>query len=148
MGSYGIGVGRLMAGAAEEHHDDDGLMWPVSIAPYHVYLVRINDTGDPTPGQRAEELYEALTGAGIEVLYDDRDERPGVKFKDADLIGLPVRLTVSKRSLEAGGVEYKLRSSKDKRIVPIDLVAGEIKKALGELQDALDATVVPVPYDE
>ena len=146
MGSYGIGVGRLMASAAEEHHDKDGIIWPVTIAPYHVYLVQINDTEDPAPVQKAEELYAGLTDAGIEVLFDDRDERPGVKFKDADLIGLPIRLTVSKRSLLAGGVEYKLRTESDKSILSLDGIIPEVKRALADLKAEIDSRIGSVEY--
>jgi prolyl-tRNA synthetase len=104
MGSYGIGVGRLLACVAEEHHDEQGLIWPISVAPYQVYVVALQGSEEA-----AERLYAGLQAASVEALYDDRDERAGVKFNDADLIGIPIRLTVSKRSLEAGGVELKLR---------------------------------------
>ena len=104
MGSYGIGVGRLLASVAEEHHDEAGLVWPASIAPYTVHLVALKG------GQEAaDSIHDELEAAGIDVLYDDRGESAGVTFNDADLLGFPIRLTVSKRSLEAGGVETKLR---------------------------------------
>lgn len=141
MGSYGIGVGRLLACAAEAHHDDDGLIWPVSIAPYAVHLVML-----PGGEDAAERLYADLQAAGIDTLYDDRDERAGVKFKDADLIGLPVRLTVGERSLQSGGVELKRRDQKDRRIVALGSAAGETQAELAALQAALDAAVVEVPY--
>ena len=89
MGSYGIGVGRLLACIAEEHHDEDGLVWPVSIAPYHVHLVAAEVE------EKSDGLYEALRSLGVEVLYDDRRESLGAKFKDADLIGIPLRLTLT-----------------------------------------------------
>ncbi|MBN2049918.1 MAG: proline--tRNA ligase [Spirochaetales bacterium] len=146
MGSYGIGVGRLMAAVAEEHHDKDGLIWPVSIAPYQVYLIRINDTQDDLPCEKADGLYEELLEQSLEVLYDDRDERPGVKFKDADLIGLPIRLTVSKRSLEAGGVEFSVRGTGEKRVVPLEKVLEEVKETLFTLFQELQAKVVPQEY--
>jgi prolyl-tRNA synthetase len=123
MGSYGIGSGRLMACIVEAHHDDDGLIWPVSVAPYQVHLLALvgkerpqgaNIQGDEasiTPQEIADRLYQEFITAGIEVLYDDRDESPGVKFKDADLIGLPVRVTISERSLKSGGIEFKIRTS-------------------------------------
>lgn len=119
MGSYGIGLGRLLACIAEEHHDTKGLCWPVSVAPCPVHLISLpakNETGDPA----AEELYRALAKEGLEVLFDDRNESPGVKFTDADLIGLPVRLVVSARSLKAGGIEFKKRVESESRIVAID----------------------------
>jgi len=146
MGSYGIGVGRLMASAAEEHHDEDGLIWPISIAPYHVYLICINDTADPAPGEKADELYKMLTDARIEVLYDDRDERPGVKFKDADLIGIPIRLTVSRKSILAGGVEYKLRTEREKSIIPFEKILNKIDTSMAMLQAELDSKLGPVEY--
>ncbi len=115
MGSYGIGSGRLLACIAEEHHDEFGLIWPVTIAPYHVHLV-----GMPGAEAEAENLYAALWAAGIETLYDDRADTAGVKFNDADLIGLPIRLTLGKRSLKEGGVEFKRRDRAEKNIVPLD----------------------------
>lgn len=141
MGSYGIGVGRLLACVAEEHHDEDGLIWPVSIAPYQVHLVML-----PGGEDAADRLYKDLQKAGIEVLYDERDERAGVKFKDADLIGLPVRLTVGERSLQSGGVELKRRDMKERRIVSLESAVAETQAELAALQAALDAAVVEVPY--
>jgi prolyl-tRNA synthetase len=141
MGSYGIGVGRLLACVAEAHHDEDGLNWPLSIAPYHVHLVML-----PGGEDTAERLYAALQAAGIDVLYDERDERAGVKFKDADLIGLPVRLTVGERSLQSGGVELKRRDLKERRIVALGSTVSETQAELAKLQAALDARVVEVPY--
>ena len=118
MGSYGIGVGRLLACVAEAHHDEYGLMLPISIAPYQVHLVGLLD-GTPSVSETAEAVYEGLQRAGFEVLFDDRQERPGVKFNDADLIGCPLRLTISKKSLEAGGVEFKRRDRREKTHSPI-----------------------------
>ena len=119
MGSYGIGVGRLLACIAEEHHDEHGLMWPASVAPYYVHLVSLR-SADGSVEQTAERVYRALWAAGVETLWDDRDERPGVKFNDADLIGLPVRVTVGERTLKAGGVEVKRRGEKESRVVATD----------------------------
>ena len=108
MGSYGIGVGRLLACVAEEHHDERGLCWPASVAPYPAHLVLLGGkTGQPE--SQAEQLYNSLFTAGLEPLFDDRPESPGVKFNDADLIGIPLRLTVGERSLKNGGVEVKPR---------------------------------------
>ena len=130
MGSYGIGVGRLLACVAEEHHDEHGLIWPVTVAPYQVHLVLLRGKSTPQAEETAEKLYADLQAAGVEVLYDDRDESPGVKFNDADLIGLPIRLTVSERALGQGGVEMKLRQSTEKTIIPL----GEaIRGSSGEL---------------
>ncbi|NMC55572.1 MAG: proline--tRNA ligase [Chloroflexi bacterium] len=141
MGSYGIGVGRLMACAAEEHHDEYGLIWPISIAPYQVHLVSIfgNDAD-------ADSVYQRLTAAGIEVLYDDRNERPGVKFNDADLIGIPLRVTVSQRSLEAGGLEFKRRADKDKTILPLEGLEERLRAEIAALQAEIDRGVVEVTY--
>src|SRR6266567_360151 len=108
MGCYGIGVGRIMATVVEQSHDEKGIIWPFSIAPYHVALVGL-DLEQEENRHAAEQLYADLNSAGIEVLYDDRAETAGVKFNDADLIGLPIRAVVSKRSLKNGGIELKLR---------------------------------------
>jgi prolyl-tRNA synthetase len=110
MGSYGIGVGRLLACIAEEHHDERGLCWPASVAPYPAHLVLLAGKSG-RPEAQAEELYNNLVAAGLEPLFDDRLESPGVKFMDADLIGVPLRLTVGERSLKNGGVEVKPRDS-------------------------------------
>lgn len=129
MGSYGIGVGRLLACIAEEHHDEKGLCWPVSVAPLPVHLVALAGRALEV-GEKAEALYASLCQAGLEPLYDDRVESPGVKFADADLIGLPVRVTVSERSLKAGGVELKSRTSEEAFIVPFDGSAEAIRAKL------------------
>ena len=129
MGCYGIGVGRLLAAAVEANHDDAGMMLPRAIAPYEVYLVVLNMEDEETR-KKADSLYETLVQRGVEVLYDDRDEPPGVKFNDADLIGLPLRAVVSRRSLRAGGVELKTRADDSTRVVVFDTAAGEIDRAL------------------
>ncbi len=112
MGCYGIGVSRTLAAIVEQHHDENGIIWPVSVAPYHV-IVSIVNMKDESQVKTGEKIYEALNAEGIEVLLDDRDERAGVKFKDADIMGIPVRITVGKRA-EEGIVEYKLRKDADK----------------------------------
>ncbi len=120
MGCYGIGVSRLVATAVEQHHDDNGIEWPMSIAPYHVELVTLARDGEVVDVARA--LYASLEAAGIDVLWDDRDERPGVKFKDADLIGVPIRVTIGTKGLAAGAVELKWRTEKDPKkaqLVPV-----------------------------
>ncbi len=147
MGSYGIGSGRLLACVAEAHHDADGLRWPVTVAPYHVQLVGLPDASGAAQ-REAEALYVSLPAAGVEVLYDDRDERPGVKFKDADLIGLPVRLTVSERSLKQGGVELKRRDRAERVIVPLAEVQARVQSELAALRAEIAARVVPVTYPE
>ncbi len=119
MGCYGMGVGRIMAAMVEQSHDEKGIIWPFSIAPYHVALIGLDlDKGETAA--TAEQLYADLSAAGVEVLFDDRAETAGVKFNDADLLGLPLRAVVSKRSLKNGGIELKLRTQKESRIVPLD----------------------------
>ncbi|MEX2245384.1 MAG: proline--tRNA ligase [Dehalococcoidia bacterium] len=130
MGCYGIGVGRVFAGAIEANHDERGIIWPPELAPYHVYLVGL---GLDKPGVResAEQVYQQLQDAGLDVLYDDREEgSAGVKFNDADLLGMPVRVTVSPRSIEGGGAEVKQRTEKDARIVGLEGVADAAKQLL------------------
>jgi len=118
MGTYGIGVGRTMASAVEQHHDADGIVWPLSLAPFEIALVSLNPT-EETTRTAADALYVGLVAAGLEVFYDDRDERPGVKFKDADLIGFPIRVNVGGRGLKDGKVEVVLRRDKSVRQVPV-----------------------------
>jgi prolyl-tRNA synthetase len=129
MGSYGIGVGRLFACIAEEHHDDRGLLWPPAIAPFTVHVCALGPEGLAA----ADGIVESLEAAGIDVLLDDRGERPGVQFTDAELIGCPIRLTVSKRSLEAGGIEVSLRAdaSGGREIVPNETAAEWVTSHLG-----------------
>ncbi len=127
MGSYGIGLDRLMAVVVELHHDKDGIIWPDSVAPYQVHLVHIGKEGDGTKA-RAEALYEQLLAAGVEVLYDDRDGLgAGVKFKDADLIGIPWRVTLSARSIAQGGVEVKRRSESERQNLTEDQLLALLK---------------------
>jgi prolyl-tRNA synthetase len=143
MGSYGIGSGRLLACVAEEHHDDKGLIWPMSVAPFDVHLVALRGGQE-----QADALYSQLQQAGFEVLYDEREESPGVKFNDADLIGLPIRLTVSERSLKEGGVELKLRSAAEKSIVKPESVVSEISHLKEKLLAELREKVVTIPFEE
>ena len=117
------------------------MIWPIAVAPFHIALVALRG-GE----EQADQIYRELTEAGFEVLLDDRDETPGVKFADADLIGLPVRLTVSKRSLEKGGVELKLRRDTDSRVIPLDGVVGEVQAVISSLRDEISAMVVEVPF--
>jgi len=133
MGCYGIGVGRLMASVIENSHDDFGPVWPKEITPFHVQLVNIGQEADVVAA--CEGLKADLEAAGFEVLFDDRDERPGVKFKDADLWGIPVRVAVGKKTLAAEGgaaVEWKLRSEKDFTLVPVGDVAAKLKEWYGK----------------
>jgi prolyl-tRNA synthetase len=108
MGCYGIGLGRLMATIIEVHHDDNGMIWPAAVAPYQVHLVRLGDEAEVAAA--ADKAYEELQQAGWEVLYDDREASAGVKLKDADLLGLPLRLVISQKTLAAGKIEWKLRA--------------------------------------
>lgn len=118
MGCYGIGVTRTLAAVVEQHHDEQGIIWPMSVAPYHV-IVTLVSPKDEIQVKAAEDIYEKLLAAGIEVLLDDRAERPGVKFKDADLLGIPVRITVGRGAVN-GQVEYKLRRDKDKEEISFE----------------------------
>ena len=130
MGCYGLGIGRTVAAAIEQNHDDDGISWPLQLTPFTVLLASLNPSRDERVAPACEELHEQLESAGIDVLYDDRDERPGVKFKDADLLGFPVRIVVGGRSLDQGGVEFSLRADRESRIVPVDQVAAEIQQLI------------------
>ncbi|MDP3920213.1 MAG: proline--tRNA ligase [Candidatus Omnitrophota bacterium] len=119
MGCYGIGVNRILAAVIEEHHDESGIKWPKSIAPFEFEIITVNQ-GDETIVAAAEKIYRELSDAGREVLYDDRDERAGVKFKDADLIGIPMRIVIGERNLKEGNVEVKDRLSGESRVIPLD----------------------------
>jgi len=129
MGCYGIGLGRLLAAAVEQNHDDKGIIWPLPIAPYQVYLCPLYRDGSPV-ADVAEKLYADLQAAGLEVLFDDREESPGIKFNDADLLGIPLRLTVSPRTLEKNSVELKRRSEKESALVPLDEVTARLKELI------------------
>jgi prolyl-tRNA synthetase len=119
MGCYGIGLGRLLAGVVEHNHDDKGIIWPLSITPYHIYLCPLYREGSKV-SEVAEKLYAELMDQGLEVLFDDREESPGVKFNDADLLGIPYRVTVSPRTLEKNSVELKKRSEKESQLLPLE----------------------------
>jgi prolyl-tRNA synthetase len=127
MGSYGIGVGRNVACIVEAHHDDKGIIWPAEVAPYAAHLVAIGAARDPQVGEIAERLHELSIEAGGEILYDDRDESPGVKFTDAELLGMPWILTVSPRSIAAGGVEVTERATGERSTRPIAEVEALIR---------------------
>jgi prolyl-tRNA synthetase len=148
MGSYGIGVGRLMACIAEEHHDEYGLVWPISVAPYPVHLVVLAGKGSNETLETAEKLYADLQFEGIDTLYDDRAESPGVKFNDADLIGLPIRLTVSERALKAGGVELKRRDLAEREVIPFDQVLPRLKVEIAALQSQIDQSIITMNLEE
>jgi prolyl-tRNA synthetase len=119
MGSYGIGVSRLVGALIEANHDDAGIIWPVPVAPFRVGLINLR-AGDPKCAAAADELYGKLSAAGVEVLYDDRDESPGAKFATMDLIGLPWQLVVGPRGVAAGTLEVKNRRSGERLDLPAD----------------------------
>jgi prolyl-tRNA synthetase len=128
MGSYGIGPARIVAAAIEQFHDEQGIAWPRSLAPFGVELVTLGKEGEEARDV-ADRLYGELRDAGLEVLYDDRDASPGEKFADAELLGCPLRLTVGRRGIEAGEVEAQVRRGQEKRSLPLDGAA----KAAAEL---------------
>ncbi len=128
MGCYGIGVNRIMAAMMEEHHDEKGMKWPAAVAPFDIHLVSLNPS-DPDVSKAAEKIYGELQAQGFDVLYDDRDERAGVKFKDADLIGIPVHLVAGGRSLKEGKVELKFRQTGETRLLELGAVS-DLKKHL------------------
>ncbi|MFC1983913.1 proline--tRNA ligase [Chloroflexota bacterium] len=127
MGSYGIGLGRLLATIIEYSHDDKGIIWPLSVAPYHICLCPLY-LENPQVATKAESLYADLEAQGLEVLYDDRNESPGVKFNDADLLGIPIRVTVSPRTLEKNSAEIKRRSEKKSELVPLEETTIKLKE--------------------
>jgi prolyl-tRNA synthetase len=131
MGSYGIGLGRLLAAVVEQSHDDKGIIWPLSIAPYQVHLCPLS-VDKPAVAPTAERLYQELQNEGIEVLFDDRDESPGVKFNDADLLGIPLRLILSPRTLQTQSVETKWRTKKEAQLLPLEKLAAEVNRLLRE----------------
>ncbi len=141
LGSYGIGVTRLMGVLVEIFSDDRGIMWPEAVAPFQVHLILIEEKGNESLTKEAHKLYEMLTMMGTEVLFDDRNVSAGIKFADADLIGIPYRIVLSKRSMAAGGVEIKRRGEEESKVVPlhqimehVSLVIHKKKKEKGEIK--------------
>ncbi|MGB3050924.1 MAG: proline--tRNA ligase [Polyangiales bacterium] len=132
MGCYGIGVSRLIAAIMEQHHDEHGIRWPVRVAPYQVIITPIGK--EEASLTKATEIYDALRAEGVEALLDDRSERPGVKFKDADLLGIPLRITVGSRGLKQGTVELKKRTESESQDVPIDGTVEAVRTALTDLE--------------
>jgi prolyl-tRNA synthetase len=128
MGSYGIGVERIMAAAVELHHDENGIVWPLAIAPFHATVLTLGP--EPELRAAAEEVVAALEREGVEALFDDREERAGVKFKDADLIGIPIRIAVGKKGLAGGQVEWKQRAGGEVELVPLGQVARKAAEAV------------------
>ncbi|MCR4394253.1 MAG: proline--tRNA ligase, partial [Dehalococcoidales bacterium] len=131
MGTYGIGVGRLMAAAVEQNHDEKGIIWPLPIAPYQVHLCGLFMDNQKVT-EAADRLYHEMEKAGIEVLFDDRLESPGVKFNDADLIGIPFRVTISPRTLDNNSVELKHRAERKARVLPIDGIVQHLKETIAK----------------
>ena len=150
MGSYGIGLGRALACTVEVHHDEKGIAWPASVAPYPAHLVAIGASRDPAVAEAAEGLYARLADAGVDILYDDRDESPGVKFTDAELLGMPTIITISPRSLAAGGAEVTDRASGDREVRPIDALEASL---MGRHRPAMTPSpdgerLIPERFDE
>lgn len=126
MGCYGIGITRLVAAIIEQNHDEVGIKWPEPAAPFRVHLLALNYHKSETVREAADALYRQLTDLQVEVLLDDRDERPGVKFADADLIGIPHRVTIGDRGLKEGVVEYRHRASGDKAAESLDAILARL----------------------
>ena len=143
IGIHHLDLGRLLAAVAEQHHDEHGLVLPPAVAPFSVHLV-----GMPGAEAEAEALADALAAEGITCLYDDRSESAGVKFTDADLIGLPLRITLGKRSLQAGGAEFKRRDQADKVIIPLGGVVQAVRAALAGAEDDIMDRIEESPYGE
>ncbi len=127
MGCYGIGVSRVVASAIEQNHDDKGISWPDPIAPFRVALLPMAMKKSYRVAETCEKLYAEFQAAGIEVLFDDRDVRPGVMFADMELIGIPHRVIVGEKNIDAGMVEYKSGRATEAELVPIDQIAARLK---------------------
>jgi prolyl-tRNA synthetase len=138
MGCYGIGVSRLVATTIEQHHDENGMRWPMSVSPYHVHLVTLGK--EEAVLSAARTLHDGLEAAGVEVLWDDRDERPGVKFKDADLVGIPLRVTIGAKGLAGGNVELKPRTEPDPKNAELVPLAGAVAVLTKRVQGSLQAS--------
>ena len=145
MGCYGIGSGRLMASVIETNNDDNGIVWPITIAPYQLYLVSLATRRTPEVTETAEEVYAQLQDAGIEVLYDDRDERAGVKFNDADLLGIPLRLTIGARGVKNGVAELKMRRGDEIRELPLDDILQHVQAVIENEENAILDKVISEP---
>jgi prolyl-tRNA synthetase len=131
MGCYGIGIGRTVAACIEQNNDADGIVWPLPLAPYQVIITPVN-VNEEDVRKVSEKIYDDLTAEGIETIFDDRDERAGVKFKDADLIGIPFRITVGRKNLSQGNVEWKIRKTGEIKYSPVEKIVPEIKKIVTE----------------
>ena len=147
MGSYGIGPGRLIACVIEHHHDEHGIQWPISIAPYQVMLVSLTNNKRPEVAEAAEQIYQQLTEAGVEVLYDDRTERAGVKFNDADLLGMPIRLTLGAKGLQNGILEYKVRRTGEGGEIALDNLLAGLQEVMDQEWAVLHAMMTTETLD-
>jgi prolyl-tRNA synthetase len=132
MGCHGIGTGRTVAASVEQNHDEQGIIWPVPLAPFPVTLLTLS-VKDSDLMDASERLVGELEAKGIEVLWDDRDERPGVKFKDADLIGCPVRVVIGGKSYKKGEGEIRVRRTGEQSAAPLDGLAARVEELLGEI---------------
>jgi prolyl-tRNA synthetase len=139
MGSYGIGIERAMAAVVERCHDANGIVWPVAVAPHEVVVTLVKPT-DPAVAEAGGQIYDALRGTGIEVLLDDRDERPGVKFKDSDLIGIPYRVTIGPKGLAEGKAEITRRKTGAARSIDLQKAASTVSEAVLEERSFAPAT--------
>ena len=131
MGTYGIGVSRTLAACVEQNHDENGIRWPAALAPYQVQLINLDTEGEPY--ELATKIYTELQSKGVEVLWDDRDGRAGVKFNDADLLGMPLQIVIGKRGIKNGCLEYKIRYNGEKGDIPIDNVISHIDDLIKKL---------------
>ena len=148
MGSYGIGTGRVMAVLIEHHHDENGIQWPITVAPYQVMLVSLATEKTPEVAAAAERMYADLQAVGIEVLFDDRDERAGVKFNDADLLGIPIRLTVGAKGLKNGVVELKLRRNGESGEIAVATLVPGVQELIAAEFARINSRVAPMPLEE
>jgi len=137
MGCYGIGINRILASAIELSNDENGIIWPITIAPVEVIITCANQEDDSVTGT-AEKIYQQLLSAGIDVLLDDRPIHGGAKFKDADLIGIPIRVTVGKKSLAEGKVEIKLRAESQSKKVSVETAANKVVEMVNSLKQKLN----------
>jgi prolyl-tRNA synthetase len=142
MGSYGIGSGRLIASVIEHHHDEYGIKWPITIAPYQVVLISLSTERTPEVTEAANHIYKQFRDAGVEILYDERDERAGVKFNDADLLGIPIRLTLGTKGLRNGVAEMKLRRSGEEQEIVLENLVMEVQAIIDAELALIKSTVV------
>jgi prolyl-tRNA synthetase len=132
MGCYGIGIGRTVAASIEQNHDENGIIFPIPLAPFHCSVVALNPAKESGVLAEAEEIYFKLEKLGLEVLFDDRDERPGIKFKDNDLIGIPLRIVVGSKGLAEGKVELKIRKTGEVQLLPIEDAIVKVAEMVNE----------------